>query len=120
MDDQGLLCETLCRQSPGWLVELIVVLALGGRALYLGWRNRQLATQTVSLQAKVEQLSLRPPPPLQIQLAPHPGLASLVPLALTKTPPPVPSAGKSRGSATPDGDPSQSEGDPFGPLDDEP
>lgn len=117
MDDQGLLCETLCRQSPAWLVEAIVLLLLAGRALYVGWRNRQLTTETVSLKAEVKTLSMRPPPPVQIQLAPHPALASLLPIAMTTTPPEVPSSGKSTGSPPHDGDPSPPDPDHFEPLD---
>lgn len=80
-DQQGLLCESLCRTSPAWLVELIVLLLLAGRTLWVQWRNGQLRRDKDSLQATVQTLSMRPPPPVQIQLAPHTGLASLLSMA---------------------------------------
>jgi len=79
------VCETLCRES-GWLGEVVVMALLAGRAVYVQWRNRQLAKDAVSLQAKVAELSLRPPAPVTFQLAPHPGLASLVPIAMSGRP----------------------------------
>jgi len=112
MDDQtGLLCETLCRQS-GWLGELLLVLLIGARAVYVGWRNRQLTQQTASLQEKVAELSLRPPPPAQVtlQLAPHPGLGNLVPIAMSIAPADPTSSEKNAKNSE-----DEAEGDPFAP-----
>jgi hypothetical protein len=86
MDEQALLCETVCRSSPGWLIELLVLLLLGGRALYSSLKARRAAAENVELKAQVKTLSMRPPPPMQIQLAPNPALASLLPIALTTAP----------------------------------
>lgn len=80
MPDVG-LCREVCEQS-GWFGELVVLLLLATRTLYVQWKNGQLKTQTVSLQAKVEALSMRPPPSsVTLQLAPHPSLTELVPVA---------------------------------------
>jgi len=81
------LCETICKESGG-LAEVLVILLLAARTLYTGWRNRQLKTQTVSLQEKVADLSMRPPPvPVVLQLSPHPSMSSLVPTPVPPTPP---------------------------------
>jgi hypothetical protein len=80
------LCETVCRES-GWLGEVVVFVLLAGRTLYVQWRNRTLATKAVSLEAKVRELSLRPPAtPLTLQLAPYMGPPSLAPIAMTGRP----------------------------------
>ncbi len=113
MGDQGLLCETLCQQS-GWVGELVLLLLIGARALYLGWRNGRLTQDNVSLQKKVELLSLPPPPavPAQVtlQLAPNPGLANLVPIAVSIAPADLSSAAKNAKNAI-----EAEDGDPFAP-----
>lgn len=106
MDDQGLLCESLCRVSPAWLVELIVLLLLAGRTLWVQWRNRQLRQDKESLQATVQTLSMRPPPPVQIQLAPHPGLA-----AMLSMPPADPGFSAQKGAIAPADGPEPSDPD---------
>jgi hypothetical protein len=106
MGDQT--CQTLCEQS-GWLGELVLLLLVGGRALFVGWKNKQLGSEAVrlaleaaKLQAKVEQLSLRPPPappPVTFQLAPHPSLSSLYPIGIAGAPADARNTEKNQGSA---------------------
>ncbi len=86
MDDTG-LCEAVCRQST-WLAELLVLLLVVLRAAYLSRTKATVVRERDSLQEKVRELSLRPPPAPQVtlQLAPHPGLASLYPIAMSTTP----------------------------------
>jgi hypothetical protein len=73
------VCESLCRES-GWVGQAVVAAILVARTLYVQWRNRQLKTEKAILQTEVKTLSLRPPQPVTLQLAPHPSLASLFPL----------------------------------------
>jgi hypothetical protein len=89
MDDPG-LCEAVCRQST-WLAELLVLLVVVLRAAWLSRTKATVVRERDSLEEKVRELSLRPPPappPAQVtlQLAPHPGLASLYPIAVSTTP----------------------------------
>jgi hypothetical protein len=82
MDDAS-LCETVCRES-GWLGELVVVLLFALRAVWVQRQRRAAEAERDSLQEKVRELSLRPPaaPQVTLQLAAHPSLASLVPVAV--------------------------------------
>jgi hypothetical protein len=86
MDDAG-LCEAVCKQST-WLAELLVLLLVALRAAWLARTKASVVLERDSLQEKVRELSLRPPPPAQVtlQLAPNPGLASLVPIAVSTGP----------------------------------
>lgn len=78
----GSLCVELCRQSGEW-GEVLVMVLIGARAIWAGWRSRQLATKASQLEAQkvelvqqVQQLSLRPPavPEIALKLPPLPDL----------------------------------------------
>jgi hypothetical protein len=81
MDDTG-LCEAVCRQST-WLAELLVLLLVALRAAWLTRDRAKLRGERDSLQEKVTELSLRPPPVVSLQLAPNQGLASWGPIAFS-------------------------------------
>lgn len=76
MPDLG-VCESLCRES-GWIGQAVVALILVGRTLWVQWQRRQVTTENAALKAEVKTLSMRPPQPVTLQLAPHPSLASLL------------------------------------------
>lgn len=99
MDDVG-LCEAVCRQST-WLAELLVLLLVVLRAAYLTRTKATVTRERDSLQEKVRELSLRPPPPAQVtlQLAPNPGLAGLVPIAVSTAPADPQNTAKNAGTA---------------------
>lgn len=121
MPDQS-LCVDVCQQS-GWLGELVVLVLLAARTLYVQWRNRQLKTETTSLQAKVEQLSLRPPAgaaiPVTLTLAPNPGLHTLLSPEVTSAPA-DPQKQASNSVPTGSGSPESSDPDWAEPPKDEP
>jgi hypothetical protein len=118
MDDQGLLCDMVCRQFPGWAVELFALVLVLARTFYVSWRTRQLTADKVSLQAKVETLSLRPPGALTLQLAPHTGLQNFLPVTLVPTPLDAASSGKPSVATSTASNPPPSDPDHFEPVDD--
>jgi hypothetical protein len=94
------LCEAVCHQST-WLAELLVLLLVVLRAAWLTRTKATLVQERDSLQEKVRELSLRPPaqPSVTLQLAPHPGLASLYPIGMSTAPAEPQNTAKSAGSA---------------------
>lgn len=120
MDDPG-LCEAVCRQST-WLAELLVLLVVVLRAAWLSRTKATVVRERDSLEEKVRELSLRPPPappPAQVtlQLAPHPGLASLYPIAVSTTPADPQNTAKSADTAW-EGSPDVPDPDHVEPADD--
>ena len=104
MDQLG-LCVEVCRQS-GWVGEAALLVLITARALWVQWRNRQLANERnelqrerASLETKVAELSMRPPAPATVLLAPHPSLASLA-AASSGWSPDVANAASSAGSGS--------------------
>jgi hypothetical protein len=65
------LCEQACSEA-GWYGQLLALVIVGARALWLARKNKQLAVGAAKLEGKIEALSVRPPAmPIQIALGPE-------------------------------------------------